>query len=295
MQELFDAIVVAGDASRRRSAFLRDLCTLAELEAMAHRWQVAQLLERGAAVPGDRAADARVDDDGDAGRALAAPRRGRLPARRSTDASAPEDRRPGQGAPARAVVHAPRGRRARPGAAGRPRARLPVPQRAGRGAARARRRRARSTCRTASSTAGSPASTSCASAAPTCSELLRARVRRVPARGRGAGGVDVRRRSRSSPARRSRRVYPRLARELLPVEVELVDVTGSVEIAPRLGLADAIVDLVSSGNTLRTNGLRSLGDAARVGGGADRRDEERGRAARGDAARASSRRARTAT
>jgi ATP phosphoribosyltransferase len=54
-------------------------------------------------------------------------------------------------------------------------------------------------------------------------------------------------------------VYPRLARALLPVEVELVDVTGSVEIAPRLGLADAIVDLVSSGNTLRTNGLRSLG------------------------------------
>jgi ATP phosphoribosyltransferase len=36
-------------------------------------------------------------------------------------------------------------------------------------------------------------------------------------------------------------------------------VSGSVEIAPRLGLADAIVDLVSSGNTLRTNGLRSLG------------------------------------
>jgi ATP phosphoribosyltransferase len=54
-------------------------------------------------------------------------------------------------------------------------------------------------------------------------------------------------------------VYPRLARELLPVDVTLVDVTGSVEIAPRLGLAAAIVDLVSSGNTLRTNGLRSLG------------------------------------
>ena len=35
--------------------------------------------------------------------------------------------------------------------------------------------------------------------------------------------------------------------------------TGSVEVAPRLGLADAIVDLVSSGSTLRTNGLRSLG------------------------------------
>jgi len=57
-------------------------------------------------------------------------------------------------------------------------------------------------------------------------------------------------------------VYPRLAAELLGehgVEVELVRVTGSVEVAPRLGLADAIVDLVSSGSTLRTNGLRSLG------------------------------------
>ena len=54
-------------------------------------------------------------------------------------------------------------------------------------------------------------------------------------------------------------VYPRLVRELLPAAVGLVDVTGSVELAPRLGLADAIVDLVSSGNTLRTNGLRPLG------------------------------------
>jgi ATP phosphoribosyltransferase len=57
-------------------------------------------------------------------------------------------------------------------------------------------------------------------------------------------------------------VYPRLARDLLAdagVEVELIEVTGSVEVAPRLGLADAIVDLVSSGSTLRTNGLRSLG------------------------------------
>ena len=57
-------------------------------------------------------------------------------------------------------------------------------------------------------------------------------------------------------------VYPRLARTLLAahgVDVDLVEVTGSVEVAPRLGLADAIVDLVSSGNTLRTNGLRSLG------------------------------------
>jgi ATP phosphoribosyltransferase len=68
--------------------------------------------------------------------------------------------------------------------------------------------------------------------------------------------------------------YPHLTRELLDargIGVELVDVTGSVEVAPRLGLADAIVDLVSSGSTLRTNGLRSLGslfesEAVLVGG-----------------------------
>jgi ATP phosphoribosyltransferase len=53
--------------------------------------------------------------------------------------------------------------------------------------------------------------------------------------------------------------FPRLAQELLPGPIELVDVHGSVELAPRLGLADAIVDLVSSGSTLRTNGLRSVG------------------------------------
>ena len=53
-------------------------------------------------------------------------------------------------------------------------------------------------------------------------------------------------------------VYPNLAERLLGergVEVEVVRVTGLVEVAPRLRLADAIVDLVSSGSTLRTNGF----------------------------------------
>jgi ATP phosphoribosyltransferase len=60
---------------------------------------------------------------------------------------------------------------------------------------------------------------------------------------------------------RAATVYPRLARETLSrrgIDVALVEVTGAVEVAPRLGLADAIVDLVSSGSTLRTNGLRSV-------------------------------------
>jgi ATP phosphoribosyltransferase len=77
--------------------------------------------------------------------------------------------------------------------------------------------------------------------------------------------------------------FPRLARELLPGELELVDVHGSVELAPRLGLADAIVDLVSSGSTLRTNGLRSVGrlleSEAVLVGPAEPRDDARALAA----------------
>ena len=69
--------------------------------------------------------------------------------------------------------------------------------------------------------------------------------------------------------------YPRLTAELLPVEVTLVDVSGSVEITPRLGLSDAIVDLVSSGNTLRTNGLRSLAVLLESEAVLVARDEER--------------------
>ncbi len=42
--------------------------------------------------------------------------------------------------------------------------------------------------------------------------------------------------------------------------VEVVPLSGAVEVAPRLGLADAIVDLVSTGSTLAMNGLRAIGD-----------------------------------
>jgi len=45
----------------------------------------------------------------------------------------------------------------------------------------------------------------------------------------------------------------------LGIDVELVPVSGSVEAAPRLGLSDAIVDLVSTGSTASANGLRLLG------------------------------------
>lgn len=42
------------------------------------------------------------------------------------------------------------------------------------------------------------------------------------------------------------------------IKAELIQIRGSVEIAPSLDLADAIADLVSSGNTMRRNGLREL-------------------------------------
>jgi len=56
--------------------------------------------------------------------------------------------------------------------------------------------------------------------------------------------------------------YPVSTRAVLDglgVEAELVTVSGSVEAAPRLGLSDAIVDLVSTGSTASVNGLRRIG------------------------------------
>jgi ATP phosphoribosyltransferase len=54
-------------------------------------------------------------------------------------------------------------------------------------------------------------------------------------------------------------VATRAGLERLGVSAELVPVSGSVEAAPRLGLSDAIVDLVSTGSTASANGLRLIG------------------------------------
>lgn len=40
------------------------------------------------------------------------------------------------------------------------------------------------------------------------------------------------------------------------VEVDIVRLRGSVEVAPKLGIADAVADLVSTGSTMLVNGLR---------------------------------------
>jgi ATP phosphoribosyltransferase len=55
--------------------------------------------------------------------------------------------------------------------------------------------------------------------------------------------------------------YPNILREFFAkneVKTEIHTISGSVEIAPSIGLADAVCDLVSSGSTLFTNGLREV-------------------------------------
>ncbi|UJP05215.1 MAG: ATP phosphoribosyltransferase [Nitrosomonas sp.] len=55
--------------------------------------------------------------------------------------------------------------------------------------------------------------------------------------------------------------YVQIAREHFArkgVHVDLIKLYGSMELAPLVGLADAIVDLVSSGNTLKANHLKAV-------------------------------------
>ncbi|MEZ4416247.1 MAG: ATP phosphoribosyltransferase [Gemmatimonadota bacterium] len=64
------------------------------------------------------------------------------------------------------------------------------------------------------------------------------------------------------PGTRVATSFPRLARSFfhsIGVSVEIAPVSGAAEIAPHLGVADVIVDLTSTGSTLRVNGLREIG------------------------------------
>lgn len=60
--------------------------------------------------------------------------------------------------------------------------------------------------------------------------------------------------------------YPRLTEEYFSargIQVEIVRLDGSIELAPLVGLADRIVDLVQSGETLRANGLVEVAEITR--------------------------------
>ena len=48
------------------------------------------------------------------------------------------------------------------------------------------------------------------------------------------------------------------------VHIDLIKLYGSMELAPLVGLADAIVDLVSTGGTLKANNLVAVEEIAQV-------------------------------
>ncbi|TYR36290.1 ATP phosphoribosyltransferase [Sphingobacterium phlebotomi] len=60
--------------------------------------------------------------------------------------------------------------------------------------------------------------------------------------------------------------YPNILQEFLAehnLSAEIRQISGSVEIAPGLGLSDAICDIVSTGGTLKSNGLKPFADVRR--------------------------------
>lgn len=57
--------------------------------------------------------------------------------------------------------------------------------------------------------------------------------------------------------------YPEIAKQYFKEReqrIEIIKLNGSVELAPLVGLADVIIDLVETGNTLKANGLEVVED-----------------------------------
>jgi ATP phosphoribosyltransferase len=80
-----------------------------------------------------------------------------------------------------------------------------------------------------------------------------------------AGGAVLERAERRLGLMRIATKYPRTAGayfERMGRQAEVIEVKGSVELAPLVGLADGIVDLVDSGRTLAENGLEIVDEIA---------------------------------
>ncbi|MCI5911298.1 MAG: ATP phosphoribosyltransferase [Oscillospiraceae bacterium] len=61
--------------------------------------------------------------------------------------------------------------------------------------------------------------------------------------------------------------YPNVSRKFFEskgMDIEIVKIEGSVELAPLLELSDAIVDIVETGNTLKANGLEVIEDVVPI-------------------------------
>lgn len=80
-------------------------------------------------------------------------------------------------------------------------------------------------------------------------------------------GFDYKQAVRQGARLRVATKYLQIAREHFAakgVHVDLIKLYGSMELAPLTGLADAIVDLVSTGNTLKANDLIAVEEVAQV-------------------------------
>lgn len=72
---------------------------------------------------------------------------------------------------------------------------------------------------------------------------------------------DIRHPADIPPGSRIATSFPRIASDFfgsMDIPITIAPVTGACEIAPHLGVADVIVDLVSTGSTLRVNNLREV-------------------------------------
>lgn len=61
--------------------------------------------------------------------------------------------------------------------------------------------------------------------------------------------------------------YPEVAKSYFDkknMDIQIIKIEGSVELAPIMGLADGIIDIVETGNTLKENGLVPIEDVAFV-------------------------------
>ncbi len=62
--------------------------------------------------------------------------------------------------------------------------------------------------------------------------------------------------------------FPNITRHFFSnagIDVNVIKLHGSMELAPKIGIADAIVDIVDSGNTIRANGLKEIHKITDVG------------------------------
>lgn len=83
-----------------------------------------------------------------------------------------------------------------------------------------------------------------------------------------AGPAEVKEKLSKSNDLRVATKYPNIAKEYFYHKkhqtIEIVKLNGSVELAPIVGLADVIVDIVETGSTLKANGLEVLEEVCPV-------------------------------